>query len=82
MACKNISLEIDTCDRLKSSRRPSESFSEIVCRITLPLPPAKTIAADLKRVVGSGKFARGIDWPAVKRIDSSRSRSRGTRTAV
>ncbi|MDR1012027.1 MAG: hypothetical protein LBM04_13050 [Opitutaceae bacterium] len=53
-----------------------------MCRITLPLPPAKTIAADLKRVVGSGKFARGIDWPAVKRIDSSRSRSRGTRTAV
>jgi predicted CopG family antitoxin len=77
MASKNISLEIDAYDRLKSSRRPGESFSEVVRRITLP--PAKATAADLKRAVESGKSARGVRWPAVKRAVLNRSRSRDVR---
>lgn len=80
MACKNISLEVDAYNRLKSTRRAGESFSEVVRRITLP--PAKATAADLKRAVESGKFGRGVNWPAVKRAVSSRSRSRDTRASA
>jgi predicted CopG family antitoxin len=79
MASKTISLELDAYNRLKSTRRPGESFSAVVRRITLP--PAKATAADLKRAVESGKFGRGVDWTSVKRAVANRTRSRDLRHA-
>ena len=79
MTTKSITLEIDAHDRLESSRRRGESFSEVVRRITLP--PARATAAVLKRAVESGRFARDVNWPAIKRAVSGRGRSRDTRPA-
>lgn len=45
MATKTISLEIDAYERLRSSKKPGESFSEVVRRAHFPDSP--TTGADL-----------------------------------
>lgn len=77
MPSRTISLEIDAYNRLKASRRPGESFSAVVRRITLP--PAKGTAGDLLRDVKAGKFGKGVDWTAVQRAVDGRRRSRDLR---
>jgi predicted CopG family antitoxin len=79
MPSKTISLEVDAYNRLKSTRRLGESFSQVVRRITLP--PAKATAADLLSDVTTGAFGRGVDWTAVKRAVAARRRSRDLRSA-
>lgn len=79
MPSKTISLEVDAYNRLKATRRPGESFSEVVRRITLP--PAKATGADLLAEVKGGKFGRGVNWTAVKHAVAGRRRSRSLRAA-
>lgn len=79
MPSKTISLEVDAYNRLKATRRPGESFSEVVRRITLP--PAKATGADLLAEVKGGKFGRGVNWSAVKQAVAGRRRSRNLRAA-
>jgi len=73
MPSKTISLEVDAYERLKATRIRGESFSAVVCRITLP--PANATAADLLAGVASGKFGRGVKWAAVKAAVARRRRS-------
>lgn len=79
MPSKTISLEVDAYDRLKSTRRAGESFSDVVRRITLP--PSKATAADLLKEMKSGTFGNGVDWTAVKQAVAGRQRSRTLRSA-
>ena len=79
MPPETISLKVDAYNRLKATRRAGESFSEIVCRITLP--PAKATAADLLADMEAGSFGRGVNWIAVKHAVASRRRSRDLRSA-
>lgn len=77
MPSKTISLEVDAYNRLKSTRRAGESFSEVVRRITLP--PAKATGAELLAEVKAGTFGKGVDWTAVESAVAGRRRSRGLR---
>ena len=79
MPSKTISLEVDAYHRLKATRRPGESFSAVVRRITLP--PATATAADLLREMKAGAFGRGANWTAIERAASGRRRSRDLRPA-
>ena len=79
MPSKTISLEVEAYRRLKATRRPGESFSAVVRRITLP--PPKGTARDLLAAVKSGKFGAGVDWTAVKRAVARRGRSHDLRPA-
>lgn len=79
MPSKTISLELDAYNRLKASRRPGESFSAVVRRVTLPVP--KATAGDLLRKVRSGTWAKGVDWNRVERAAARRRRSRDLRPA-
>jgi predicted CopG family antitoxin len=55
MATKTISLEIDAYERLKASKRPGESFSEVVRRAQFadPVPTGKDLL-EWMRKGGSG----------------------------
>lgn len=79
MPSKTISLEINAYKRLKATRRPGESFSAVITRITLP--PAQFTAADLLRDVKAGRFGKGVDWTRVKRAVANRRRARDFRPA-
>lgn len=79
MPSKTISLEVDAYKRLKATRRPGESFSAVVRRITLP--PATATAADLLREMKAGAFGRGPNWTAIERAALGRRRSRDLRPA-
>lgn len=70
---------MDAYERLKASRRPGESFTETVRRITLP--PPKATAADLLSDMKSGRFGQGVEWKTIKRAVSGRRRSRDLRSA-
>ena len=76
MPSKTISLELTSYERLVATRRPGESFSSVIDRITLP--PAKHTARDLLAVKNWGK---GVDWKRVERAVSRRRRSRDLRPA-
>jgi len=52
MATKTITLEMDAYERLKSSKRPGESFSEVVRRAVFPDKPPT--GADLLAYLESG----------------------------
>ena len=80
MPSKTISLEVEAYRRLKATRRPGESFSDVIRRITLP--PHKATARDLLHDMKSGEFGRGVDWSAVKRAVARRRRSRDLRPAA
>jgi len=77
MPSKTISLEVDAYNRLKSTRRVGESFSEVVRRITLP--SAKATGAELLAEMKAGTFGKGVNWTAVESAVAGRSRSRGLR---
>jgi predicted CopG family antitoxin len=80
MASKTISLENSAYERLKASRRGGESFSDVVNRLTPP-PPKGTVR-DLKKLVESGSWGKGVDWTRVKRAVANRRRSRDFRPAA
>lgn len=54
--------------------RPGNPYGE-----TLTLPPAKATGRDLKKVLDSGTWAKGVDWKRIKRAVDRRSRSRDLR---
>jgi hypothetical protein len=55
MATKTISLEIDAYERLKASKKPGESFSEVVRRAQFPdAVPTGNDLLDWMRKGGSG----------------------------
>jgi len=74
MPSKTISLEVDAYNRLKSTRRVGESFSEVVRRITLP--SAKATGAELLAEMKAGTFGKGVNWTAVESAVAGRRRSR------
>ncbi len=76
MPSKNISLELSSYARLVATKRPGESFSSVIDRITLP--PAKGTFGDLLKRKAWGK---GVDWKRVERAVSRRRRSRDLRPA-
>lgn len=77
MPSKTISLELTSYERLVATRRPGESFSSVIDRITLP--PPKGTAADLLRLSKSKGWGKGVDWKRVERAVSNRRRSRDMR---
>jgi predicted CopG family antitoxin len=79
MPSKTISLELSSYERLVATRRPGESFSSVIDRITLP--PAKHTARDLLADVKAGKWGQGVDWKRVERAVARRRRSRDLRPA-
>lgn len=79
MPSKTISLEIEAFNRLNATRRPGESYSAVIRRITLP--PPKGYARDLLKRVESGEWGKGVDWKRVERAVARRRRSRDLRPA-
>ncbi len=79
MPSKTISLDVHAYERLVATRRPGESFSATITRITLP-PPRGT-AADLLKLSKSKAWGKGVDWDRVDRAVSRRKRSRDLRPA-
>lgn len=77
MPSKTISLELSSYERLVATRRPGESFSATIDRITLPV--AKHTARDLLAIKEWGK---GVDWQKVERAVSRRRRSRDLRPSA
>lgn len=77
MPSKTISLELTSYERLVATRRPGESFSSVIDRITPPAP--KGTAADLLRLSKSKAWGKGVDWKQVGRAVSNRRRSRDLR---
>ncbi|MEY2879563.1 MAG: putative antitoxin [Verrucomicrobiota bacterium] len=77
MPSKTISLELSSYERLVATRRPGESFSSTIDRITLP--PATHTARDLLAIKDWGK---GVDWKKVERAVSRRRRSRDLRPSA
>lgn len=77
MPSKTISLELDAYNRLRASRRPGESFSAVVRRVTLPVP--KGTAGDLLKAAKSGNWGKGVDWIRVGEAVARRRRSRDLR---
>ncbi len=77
MPSKTISLELTSYERLVATRRPGESFSSVIDRITLP--PPKGTARDLLSLSKSKEWGKGVDWRRIKRAVSSRRRSRALR---
>ncbi|MFZ5496900.1 MAG: antitoxin VapB family protein [Verrucomicrobiota bacterium] len=74
MPSKTISIEVNAYNRLVATRRPGESFTAVINRITLP--PAKSTSSDLLKIKEWGK---GVDWSRVERAVSRRRRSRDIR---
>ena len=62
MAAKTISLEIDAYERLKASKKPGESFSEVVRRAQFadPVPTGKDLL-EWMRKGGSGVSKSYLD---------------------
>ena len=62
MATKTISLEIDAYERLKASKKPGESFSEVVRRAQFadPVPTGKDLL-EWMRKGGSGASKSYLD---------------------
>lgn len=62
MATKTISLEIDAYERLKASKKPGESFSEVVRRAQFadPVPTGKDLLEWMRRG-GSGVSSSYLD---------------------
>lgn len=55
MAAKTITLELDAYERLRASKRPRESFSDMVRRAVFPgSPPSGVTLLDYFRAGGSG----------------------------
>ena len=55
MATKTITLELDAYERLRASKRPGESFSEVVRRAVFPdAPPTGASLQAWFRAGGSG----------------------------
>jgi predicted CopG family antitoxin len=77
MPSKTISLELSSYERLVATRRPGESFSSTIDRITLPV--AKHTARDLLAIKDWGK---GVDWKRVEHAVSRRRRSRDLRPSA
>lgn len=70
MATKTISLELDAYERLKASKRPGESFSEVVRRAVFPKsPPTGEDLLAYFRSGGSGVPKAYLD--AVEKADEN-----------
>ena len=62
MATKTITLELDAYERLRASKRPGESFSEVVRRAIFPdAPPTGSRLREWYRAGGSGVSMEYLD---------------------
>lgn len=67
MATKTISLEIDAYERLRSSKKPGESFSEVVRRAQFPDAPST--GADLLEWMKKG--ASGVSNAYLNEVEEA-----------
>ncbi len=77
---RSRALELSSYERLVATRRPGESFSANIDRITLPV--AKHTARDLLADVKSGNGGKGVDWKKVERAVARRRRPRALRPSA